>query len=134
LQAFLDYARPPKLEKTQVDLVQLAQKVEQLLSAQAELRTIQIALQMSADPVVVSGDAEQLRQVLLNLMLNAFDAVGTHGKVTVEVSRSPTAGILRVCDTGQGVPESIRSTALRTVRQFQGSGHWLGINHLQEHR
>ncbi len=127
LQAFLDYARPPKLEKTQVDLVQLAQKVEQLLSAQAELRTIQIALQTSAEPVVVSGDAEQLRQVLLNLMLNAFDAVGTHGKVTVDVSRSPTAAVLRVCDTGQGVPESIRTRLFEPFVSSKAAGTGLGL-------
>lgn len=82
---------------------------------------------MSADPVVVSGDAEQLRQVLLNLMLNAFDAVGTHGKVTVEVSRSPTAGILRVCDTGQGVPESRRSRLFEPFVSSKAAGTGLGL-------
>jgi len=127
LQAFLDYARPPKFEKSSVDLNVIAQKVQQLLSAQAEQRAIQIVLKLPQQPVLIEGDGEQLRQVLLNLILNAFDAMGTHGTVTVEVDHSPGKAILQVKDTGPGISDSIRNRIFEPFASAKPTGTGLGL-------
>lgn len=127
LQAFLDYARPPKLEKSAVDFNQLTQKTQQLLEAQAEQRSIQIKLELSKEPVVLQGDPEQLKQVLINLSLNAFDAVGTHGTVTLQTESTARAVILRVKDTGPGIPEKVRGKLFEPFVSSKVAGTGLGL-------
>lgn len=127
LQAFLDYARPPRLEKKPLDLNELVSKAEQLLSAQAQQRSIELKLHLSAQPVNIEADPEQFRQVLLNLMLNAFDTIGTHGTVTIETSRSAHAGELRVKDTGPGIPETMRDRLFEPFISTKSAGTGLGL-------
>ena len=127
LQAFLDYARPPKLVKTAVDLNELAGKTEKLLIAQAQQRSIQMKLELTKQPIVLQADPEQLRQVLLNLMLNAFDAVGTHGTVVLQTESAPQAAILRVKDTGPGISDALRSKLFEPFVSSKAAGTGLGL-------
>ena len=127
LQAFLDYARPPRLVKTTVDLNELAGKTEKLLIAQAQQRSIQMKLELADQPIVLQADPEQLRQVLLNLMLNAFDAVGTHGTVVLQTESAPQAAILRVKDTGPGISDALRSKLFEPFVSSKAAGTGLGL-------
>ena len=76
LQSFLDYARPPRIAKCPVDLVTVAEKTRQLLAGRAEQQSVHISIEQPQGRVVINADPEQLRQVMLNLMLNALDAIG----------------------------------------------------------
>ena len=127
LQAFLDYARPPKLVKTNVDLNELAVKTEKLLVAQAQQRSIEIKLELAKGPIHFQADPEQLRQVFLNLMLNAFDAIGTHGTVVLQTESGPQAAILRVKDTGPGVSEALRMKLFEPFVSSKAAGTGLGL-------
>ena len=76
----------------------------------------------------MNADAEQLRKVLLNLVLNAFDAVGHNGSVTMEVSpQSNGEALLQVADTGPGIPESIRERLFEPFVSSKESGTGLGL-------
>jgi signal transduction histidine kinase len=128
IQSFLDYARAPKLERKSVDLRDIVQRTRQLLAARADRQEIQLAAQLPDQPVTVNADAEQLRQVLLNLVLNAFDAVGHNGAVTMEVSpQSNGQAVLHVIDTGPGIPESIRERLFEPFVSSKESGTGLGL-------
>jgi len=127
LQAFLDYARPPKLVKATVDLNELTSKVEKLLIAQAQQRSIQMKLELSKQPVLLQADPEQLRQVLLNLILNAFDAVGTHGTVLLQTERTPSSAILKVQDSGSGIPDALRAKLFEPFVSSKAAGTGLGL-------
>jgi signal transduction histidine kinase len=127
LQAFLDYARPPKLVKTTVDLNDLVGKTEKLLIAQAQQRSIQMKLELSRQPVALQADPEQLRQVLLNLILNAFDAVGTHGTVLLQTESTPSSVILKVKDSGPGISDALRAKLFEPFVSSKAAGTGLGL-------
>jgi signal transduction histidine kinase len=128
IQSFLDYARPPKLERRSVDLRDIVQRTRQLLAARADRQEIQLAARLPDQPVTVNADAEQLRQVLLNLVLNAFDAVGHNGTVTMDVvPQSNGQALLQVADSGPGIPDSIRERLFEPFVSSKESGTGLGL-------
>ena len=81
VQSLLDFARPPKLEKRPFDLVEIARESVSLVSGRAEQQRAQLEYELPNDPIVVQADIGQLRQLLLNLLLNALDAVSNLGTV-----------------------------------------------------
>jgi signal transduction histidine kinase len=128
LQSFLDYARPPKTAKRDVDLGTIAEKTRQLLAGRAEQQVICISIEQPTDPIVVHADPEQLRQVLLNLMLNAFDAIGHDGKLTLRVARdTPSEAVITVADSGSGIPQAVRQRLFEPFVSTKESGTGLGL-------
>jgi signal transduction histidine kinase len=128
IQSFLDYARPPRLERRPVDLRDVVEKTRQLLASRAQRQEIELQAVVPDSPVVVPADTEQLRQVALNLALNAFDAVGHSGRVTMEVSSNGRGeALLTVADTGPGIPESVQGHLFEPFVSSKESGTGLGL-------
>lgn len=86
IQSFLDYARPPKLVKRTVAVRYAIEQAANLVGHRAEQIGINIVREIPEDVVDLEADAAQLRQVLLNLMINAIDASPENGTVTVRLS------------------------------------------------
>jgi len=74
LQTFLDYARPPRLEKRPVVVRTVLQQTVEVVSPRARQLGVTIACELPKQIWEVDADAGQLRQVFLNLLLNALDA------------------------------------------------------------
>ena len=128
LQSFLDYARPPQTMKSAVDLGTVAEKTRQLVAGRAEQQSIRVELEQPDGPVIVNADAEQLRQVLLNLVLNAFDAIGDTGKVTIRIRRGERGeAVITVADTGSGIPLAVRDRLFEPFVSSKESGTGLGL-------
>jgi len=114
LSQFLGYARPDRGERQELQVNDVVLKTLQLLASQAG--AIKIVPELAADLPPVRGDPEQLRQVLLNLGINAFQAMeGQAGgalRVVTRLRRSWKRGELTPFveiafhDTGKGIPES----------------------------
>ncbi len=73
LQTFLDFARPPKLEKRQADVCQVLNQTLELVAVRAARQAVSIGTNVPAQPLVVEADHELLRQVFLNLVLNSLE-------------------------------------------------------------
>jgi signal transduction histidine kinase len=87
IQAFLDFARPPVLEKTKVDINELVQQVFSLVNGRALQQGVTIQQDLPLDHVIAIVDETQIRQLVLNLLLNAFDVLPTGGVIDVRVER-----------------------------------------------
>lgn len=129
LQSFLDFARPPRLERRDIDLRDVVRRTIVLVNPRAERQSVQIDVALPPEPLVVAADPEQLRQVLLNLLLNSLDAVGANGRIEVAASLdlSSRQAIIQVVDTGPGIPETIRSTLFDPFVSSKPSGTGLGL-------
>jgi two-component system sensor histidine kinase HydH len=85
---FLDYARPYKVvESAEVDLNEVVKKTLALLEPQEGADKLTITTQLTEPLPRVRGDAEQLRQVFLNLGINAFQAMPGGGTLTITTRR-----------------------------------------------
>jgi nitrogen fixation/metabolism regulation signal transduction histidine kinase len=130
---FRDYARLPAAELKLVDLNLLVAEVLQLYGNE----TAQVPVQIELDPrnPHVMGDAQQLRQVLHNLLQNAQDATVTAGftdvghSVVVKTQCNDTAERVRlsVMDSGTGFPEHILKRAFEPYVTTKARGTGLGL-------
>jgi signal transduction histidine kinase len=107
---FLDYARPYKvMESTELDLNEVVRKTVTLLETQEGAGAIEFDVQLAPVVPKVRGDSEQLRQVFLNLGINAIQAMPGGGKMTIMTRgrrrpRDPGAYVEVVfADSGPGI-------------------------------
>lgn len=105
LLARLDSGRP--LERESVDLSRLA--VDAVSDAHVAGPDHQWELDLPEEPVVVTGDAARLHQVMANLLANARIHTGPGTVVTTRLTTEPAHTVLRVIDNGPGIPEALQS-------------------------
>lgn len=110
VSAFLDYARPMKQSFGPTDLNEVVLRSHRLFQ-NALPAQLQVRLELTDELPPVSGDPEHLKQVLLNLVQNAIQAIGPgRGTLTVITRRAPKLGAgpagveLLVRDSGPGIP------------------------------
>jgi signal transduction histidine kinase len=106
----LDYARPKQATCEPVDLLPLLQRSVELLQHQGIFKGVQVVLNGEPGLPPVSLDPHQLQQVLVNLLLNARDAMPDGGRLQLILKQSADAGwqLLEVRDSGVGIaPEHI---------------------------
>ena len=109
---FLDYARPYRGDPRPLDINDVVRKTLQLLENEEDAARVEISTALVEGLPQVRADPEQLRQVFLNLSINALQAMGPEGKLHVSSSlrRSTRRGVaaafleVRFRDTGAGIP------------------------------
>jgi two-component system NtrC family sensor kinase len=82
--------------------------VQKLLAPQERLRAVVLRVAAPAAPLVVGVDTQALTQVLLNLALNAVDAIGNEGEIRIAAQRDGAEVAIVVEDSGPGEPEELR--------------------------
>jgi signal transduction histidine kinase len=137
-ETFLDFARPPQLERRTFDLRTLISQILDLVSVRAQRQGVQLRCDVPNDRALpIQADMGQIRQVLLNLLLNALDAVPHGGLIWLEIEVSDSAShdgqsrpglILRVCDTGPGLPREFGAKIFEPFVGTKPSGIGLGLS------
>jgi signal transduction histidine kinase len=129
LQSFLDFARPPKLQRTTLDLGPLAEHVVSLIRGRAAKQNVDIHLERPDRPLPAEADGDQLRQVLVNLVLNALDVMPHGGALTVRL-RGPENGWaeLSVHDSGPGIAAAIQPRLFEPFVSDKETGLGLGLS------
>ena len=126
---FRDYARLPAAELKPLDLNALVADVLQLYASDNSV--VPVCTELDAGCPAIKGDAQQIRQVLHNLLQNAQDAqeVRPDGRVVVKTEYSPTSRRVRltVRDNGAGFPEHILKRAFEPYVTTKVKGTGLGL-------
>lgn len=128
LQTFLDFARPPRLYRQKLDLNGIVDRVSSLVGGRARKQSVELNFARPADPVAIDGDEDQLQQLILNLVLNALDALPSGGAIDIEV-RPPRDGLaeLLVRDSGPGIAPNILPKVFETFVSNKETGIGLGL-------
>jgi signal transduction histidine kinase len=115
-----------------VDLSAAILHVAKLLNGDAIIRNIVVTVDLASGPTIVWGNRVQLQQVVLNLMVNAFDAVGDkHGERAVDVSsyRADQREVtVTVRDSGVGLPVGTEDLVFNPFYTSKPHGMGLGLS------
>jgi len=123
-------ARPKPAQRVPTDLNQVVESTVKFMERQ--LSHARIAAKLELEPSLPKDlplDPNKLRQVLVNLILNALDAMVRDGTVTLRTrwdAETKTA-ILEIADTGPGIPESVRDRVFDLFVSTKTGGGGLGL-------
>jgi len=127
LQTFLDFARPPRAERRPTDLGPVIRGVVELIRGRAEKQRVEVRVELPSNGVSVVADGEQLRQVFVNLCLNALDAMPAQGTLSLLVRIAANRAEIEVSDTGPGIPRTIMPRLFEPFASTKETGLGLGL-------
>jgi PAS domain S-box-containing protein len=142
VRQLLAFGRKQALEVRPLELGEQVRRIEKILRAMIP-ESIELVLELPTEPIVIRADATQLQQVVLNLVVNAQDAMSTSGgRLVVSVSQAERAerdaqlelepgsyGVLTVADSGHGIDEQTRARLFEPffTTKERGKGTGLGL-------
>ncbi len=130
---FLEYSRPPKLRVQQISPSTVVDWALTLLRPRLESFQVQVEVKRRQPLPEIWADPDQLKEVLVNLMVNACEAMGKNGKITITEEEDFVAGIgrmvrLRIQDTGPGVPAALQDKIFQPFFSSKEEGTGLGLS------
>lgn len=130
IRQLLDFARMQPPATTQIPLAEAFDAVSRLLGVEAERRGLRLEVKPPG-PLSVAADADQLQQVLVNLLLNGFDASPAGAVITLHAEPTPGAVDLVITDHGEGMNEDAQRRSFdpfwTTKKRGQGTGLGLPV-------
>lgn len=133
VRSLLEFARPGSGARRKAELNSIIRAALDLLQSQFLFKDIEVSLQLSGSPIEIVCDSGQIQQACTNLLINACEAIGGCGRITVRSWReepSRTAAF-SVADTGCGIPleslERIFEPFFTTKQEGHGTGLGLTI-------
>jgi two-component system, cell cycle sensor histidine kinase and response regulator CckA len=137
IRQILDFSRKSIMTRQPLDLAKLVRETVSLLERTMP-ENIMISLQIQPDEYVVHGNSVSIQQVLTNLAVNSRQAMPKGGRISISLGRTvrefptPKGGeqewiVLRVADTGSGIPVSIRDRIFDPFFTTKGPGEGTGL-------
>jgi signal transduction histidine kinase len=120
-------ARPMPMERFPLDLNKLAADVAESMRANAAAAGLTIDLELAPGSLYVEGDVFALSRVCRNLVMNAIEATAPAGRVTVGTAPAGGQAILRVADSGCGIPAERIETMFEDFHTTKRQGLGLGL-------
>jgi len=127
IENFLTLARPMNLQKETVSLVTLVSELETLLKEEIRSRDLHWKADLEPNLPVVSADPRQLKQALMNLILNGIQATPSEGSVELSAMRNENGVTLSVKDSGSGISPEDRERIFDPYFTTKQSGTGLGL-------
>jgi signal transduction histidine kinase len=128
----LDYARPVQLSPRPVDLNQVVSDVLQLLRPQSEAARVEQRTRLDPAGCRASVDEPSMRSALLNLCLNAVQAMPGGGTLTVRTQTRGGAVLVEIEDTGRGMTEEQLKNIFEPFYTTKSQGLGLGMSYAQK--
>ena len=127
VERFLKLAGPSALELEPVAIEKIITHVCELLRPEASTRKVEIAAEVAPGLPPIVLDSVRITQVLLNLIINGIQAVGQQGRVTVRAGKNGDVLLVRVQDTGPGIPPQELGEVFDPYYTTKSEGSGLGL-------
>ncbi len=127
VQDLLDFAKPKAPHMQPVDLAQLIQSTVNLFSGEFLKHEINCSVDCNFNSALLQADPDQMRQILINLIQNAIDATPSGGKISIEGSTHNKEVVLKISDTGKGIPKHLLPKIFDPFVTGKETGNGLGL-------
>lgn len=128
VKEFLNFARPPQLEKSETDLNALVRSVTLLIEQRAASQGVTIENHLGGDLPLVVIDAEQIKQILLNLAINSIQVMPNGGRLFFRTSHTNSKLTIEVEDEGGGVDATVAARIFDPFFTTKEKGVGLGLS------
>lgn len=127
LADFLKYAGDQELQLKPADLRQVVEELMDFFRPQAESNHVVMRCSLPEAPVACRMDAGLIKQAILNLMINATQAMVDGGELLLRLSSSPGRAVLEVIDTGPGIDAEVRERMFEAYYSTRPGGSGFGL-------
>ncbi len=127
VKTFLDFTRPVELSLSHVPLQELVGEMVELARPQADAARIGIVVKQETEGAEVRIDRDLVKQALLNIVVNAMQAMPDGGELRFESSVADDTAEIRVSDTGLGIPPELRDKIFRLYYTTKKDGSGIGL-------
>src|SRR6056297_255586 len=129
---FLEFSRPHKLQKQRFDICDVINMTLELLSYRLKLHAVTVKWASNNDLPMIEADPELLKEVFVNLLVNACEAMENGGEIEIAaeeggVKNLGRAVIVRVMDNGPGMSEEVQARVLEPFETTKADGTGLGL-------
>jgi signal transduction histidine kinase len=128
VKTFLDFTRPVQLNLKDVLLAGFVRELADLARPQAEANNIEVSVEDPADPVTITVDPDLLKQAVLNIVVNAIDAMPDGGKLKFWSGARGDQAEIRISDTGSGIPSAVRDQIYNLYFTTKEKGSGIGLS------
>ncbi len=132
--SFLEFARPPKMEKRRLGLQEILRQSVSFLLPQAESAGVRIVCTVPRTPIEIEADPGQIHQVMYNVLLNAVQASSAGGEVHLSVHiarprrKQQSYVLIRIVDQGPGLPSDLGEQIFEPFVSTKEAGMGLGLS------
>ena len=138
VQNFLEFSRPPRLQFQPVSPSQVVDQVLQLLSHRLKSYDVDVTIVRKESLPEIKADPEQLKEVLVNLIINACEAMGQNGSIEIRERKDDERVFIDIKDNGPGIPENLKEKVFQPFFTTKEDGTGLGLSIanriIEEHR
>ena len=133
VQNFLEFSRPPKLKMQRVGPSDVVDMALQLLRHRLESYNVDLKLDRQRRLPEIVADSEQLKEVLVNLLVNACEIMEDGGRIVISEQESiikplGRVVVIRVSDNGPGIPDAIQDKLFDPFFSTKEEGTGLGLS------
>ncbi|MBI5511126.1 MAG: hypothetical protein HY903_20380 [Deltaproteobacteria bacterium] len=133
VRGLLEYSRTSVHQKAAVDLRTIVSRAVDLATLRLQKQKVELTRNEPPSPVMIVGDSAQLAQVVINVLLNAIDAMPGGGALQISVVANKATAILRIKDSGTGIADAdlphVFDPFFTTKEAGKGTGLGLAVSH-----
>src|SRR5258708_434921 len=127
VKRFLDFTRPPEMHQEETSLKDLLEEVLAVGKPQMDRASVRVEAHFATDVPLVLVDRELLKQALMNLLLNAVEAMPGGGRLTVSLERRGEMAGIEMQDTGRGIAPELTKRVFQLFFTTRPGGSGIGL-------
>jgi len=127
VKTFLDFTRPVELHVVEAPLDSFVREIVDLAAPQAEAAGIRVSVGGDADAANIRVDPDLMKQAILNVVVNAIQAMPHGGELRIECAVHEEEAEIRISDTGVGIPPELREKIFRLYYTTKPEGSGIGL-------
>jgi signal transduction histidine kinase len=127
VKTFLDFTRPVELNLAEIPIDELMNEIVDLARPQAAFAGIQVSVEQRTDGAMIRADRDLLKQAVLNVAVNAIEAMPEGGQLRFESALHKEEVEIRIADTGAGIAPELREKIFRLYFTTKRDGSGIGL-------